>query len=40
VLAEPWPRDGWDDPWWTYYFGQFRQGRRLLDELRRRVMIE
>jgi len=39
VLAEPWPRDGWDDPWWTYYFGQFREGRQLLDALRRRVMV-
>lgn len=40
MLGEPWPRDGWDDPWWTYYFGQFRAGRRLLDELRQRVMLQ
>jgi tetratricopeptide (TPR) repeat protein len=38
TLAEPWPRDGWDDPWWTYYFGQFRQGRQLLDTLRQQVL--
>jgi len=40
VLAEPWPRDGGDDPWWIYYFGQFRAGRRTLDELRQRVMVQ
>jgi cytochrome c-type biogenesis protein CcmH/NrfG len=40
VLAEPWPREPTDDPWWVYPFAQFEHGLRLMNTLRQRVTLQ